>query len=70
VGRKPAITKDPTLMSDLEALVGSTARGDPDSPLRRTCKSVRRLAEALHAQVHQASRTLLRELLNGADCRL
>ena len=69
-GRKPAIAKDPTLMSDLEALVEPTTRGDPDSPLRWTCKSVRRLAEALHAQGHQASRTLVGELLNAAGYSL
>ena len=45
-GRKPAIVKDPTLVADLEALVEPTTRGDPESPLRWTCKSVRRLAEA------------------------
>ena len=47
-GRKPAIAKDPALMSDLEALVEPTTPGDPDSPLRWTGKSVRRLPEALH----------------------
>src|SRR5262249_1665533 len=41
-GRKPAIRKDPTLLADLEALVEPTTRGDPASPLRWTCKSVRR----------------------------
>src|SRR5215813_6653095 len=41
-GRKPAICKDPTLLADLEALVEPTTRGDPESPLRWTCKSVRR----------------------------
>jgi hypothetical protein len=58
-------------MSDLEALVEPTTRGDPDSPLRWTCKSVRRLAEALHAQGHQASRTLVGELLTrrGIVCK-
>src|SRR5271155_3586311 len=49
-GRKPAIVKDPTLITDLEALVEPTTRGDPESPLRWTCKSVRRLAEALQQQ--------------------
>jgi Rhodopirellula transposase DDE domain len=53
-GRKPAICKDPTLLADLEALVEPTTRGDPGSPLRWTCKSVRRLAQALQAQGHQA----------------
>src|ERR1700749_3209229 len=55
-GRKPTISKDPTLLSDLEALVEPTTRGDPESPLRWTCKSVRRLGQALQVQGHQVSR--------------
>ena len=69
-GRKPTISKDPTLLSDLEALVEPTTRGDPESPLRWTCKSVRRLAETLCAQGHQVSRTLVTELLNAAGYSL
>src|SRR5947209_20615523 len=46
-GRKPAILKDPSLLPDLEALVEPTTRGDPESPLRWTCKSVRHLSAAL-----------------------
>jgi hypothetical protein len=33
-GRKPTVEKDVTLLADLEALVGPTSRGDPESPLR------------------------------------
>lgn len=33
-GRKPAVAKDATLLSDLGALVEPTSRGDPQSPLR------------------------------------
>ena len=69
-GRKPAIVKDPTLVADLEALVEPTTRGDPESPLRWTCKSVRRLAEALQQQGHQVSRTLVAELLNATGYSL
>ena len=69
-GRKPAICKDPTLLADLEALVEPTTRGDPASPLRWTCKSVRRLAQALQAQGHEVSRTLVGELLNAAGYSL
>jgi Rhodopirellula transposase DDE domain len=58
------------LRADLEALVEPTTRGDPKSPLRWTCKSVRRLAEALHQQGHQVSRTLVAELLNAAGYSL
>jgi Rhodopirellula transposase DDE domain len=50
---------DPTLLPDLEALVEPTTRGDPESPLRWTCKSLRRLAQALQAQGHAVSRTLV-----------
>src|SRR6266853_773879 len=69
-GRKPAIAKDPRLLPDLEALVEPTTRGDPRAPLRWTCKSVRRLAQALQAQGHQVSRTLVAELLNAAGYSL
>ena len=69
-GRKPATSKDPTLLPDLEALVEPTTRGDPQSPLRWTCKSVRRLAQALQAMGHQVSRTLVAELLNAAGYSL
>jgi DDE family transposase len=40
------------------------------TPLRWTCKSVRRLAQALQAQGHQVSRTLVAELLNSAGYSL
>jgi hypothetical protein len=69
-GRKPAIVKDPTLVDDLEALVEPTTRGDPEAPLRWTCKSLRRLAEALQQKGHQVSRTVVGELLNAAGYSL
>jgi hypothetical protein len=69
-GRKRTILKDPALLADLKALVEPTTRGDPESPLRWTCKSVRRLAQALQAQGHEVSRTLIAHLLNGAGYSL
>jgi len=69
-GRKRTVSKDPTLLRDLEALVEPTTRGDPESPLRWTCKSVRRLAQALQAQGHEVSRTLVAHLLNEAGYSL
>src|SRR6202035_2518095 len=51
-------------------LVEPTTRGDPESPLRWTCKSVRRLAERLQQQGHQVSRTLVGELLNATGYSL
>jgi len=63
-GRKRARAKDPTLGRDLEQLVEPTTRGDPESPLRWTCKSVRQLAAELQRQGHQASHQLVSELLH------
>ena len=51
-GRKPATQKDPTLVRDLLCLVDPTTRGDPESPLRWTCKSLRVLADELKAMGH------------------
>ena len=64
-GRKANIVKDPTLLRDLGGLVDPSARGDPQSSLRWTCKSLRRLADELQTQGHQASHTLVGELLDG-----
>jgi len=46
-GRKSVEAHDPTLRTDLERLVEPSTRGDPESPLRWTSKSVRRLAAEL-----------------------
>jgi hypothetical protein len=63
-GRTAAVVTDPMLLDDLERLVEPTSRGDPESPLRWTCKSVRKLAEELNAQGHQASHRIVAELLH------
>lgn len=63
-GRKKAAVKDPSLIRDLEKLVEPATRGDPESPLRWTCKSVRKLAEALRRLGHGVSHTLVAELLH------
>ena len=62
-GRKPLSHHDPTLVRDLEALVEPTSRGDPQSPLRWTCKSVRQLAAELQRQGHKVGRQKVAELL-------
>ena len=63
-GRKKTTEKDRSLVADLERLVEPTTRGDPESPLRWTCKSVRQLADELQGQGHQASHMLVGELLH------
>ena len=69
-GRKKAIEKDATLTADLEKLVESTTRGDPESPLRWTCKSVRKLAEELQCMGHEITYPVVAELLHGMDYSL
>ena len=63
-GRKSRIEMDPALLEDLERQVEPTSRGDPESPLRWTCKSVRKLAQELKAQGHQTSHRMVAELLH------
>jgi hypothetical protein len=62
-GRKKLVDRDETLLSDLDALVDPTSRGDPESPLRWTCKSTTRLAEELQQQGHQVSQRTVCDLL-------
>jgi transposase len=65
-GRKRLTDADRQLSHDLRALVESTTRGDPESPLLWTCKSCRNLADELAQQGHRVSyrtvTTLLHEL--------
>jgi hypothetical protein len=63
-GRKKTLTKDPALLQDLEKLLSPVTRGDPESPLRWTCKSVRKLAEELRSMGHAVSHVLVDELLH------
>lgn len=69
-GRKKLTTRDTTLLSDLDALVEPTARGDPQSPLRWTCKSTPRLAKELAQQGHEVSQRSVCDLLAQLDYSL
>src|SRR5579871_15145 len=64
-GRKPLIEHDARLLKDLEALVDPVTRGDPQSPLRWTCKSTRKLAEALQQEGHTVGYRTVATLLGG-----
>jgi hypothetical protein len=69
-GRPKATVHDPGLLAALDALVEPTARGDPESPLRWTCKSTHKLADELGAQGHRVSARTVAELLVGMDYSL
>ena len=63
-GRHSLSINDPTLIADLEALVEPATRGDPQSALRWTSKSTRKLAGALNRQGHQVSHVSVATLLD------
>ena len=69
-GRKTTVSQDPTLLEDLERLVEPVTRGDPESPLRWTCKSLRKLAAELQQQGHRVSHVLVGELLHTLEYSL
>lgn len=62
-GRKKATTNQPLLINELENLVDPITRGDPESPLRWTCKSTRRLATELTKKGFKVSSRIVRLLL-------
>jgi len=64
-GRKTLVETDPGLLDALLALVRPTERGDPVSPLRWTCLSLRQLEAALKARGHQASHMVVGTLLKA-----
>jgi hypothetical protein len=69
-GRKRAEELDPDLADALDKLVDPESRGDPMTPLRWTCKSLRTLAAELRNQGHQVSTSLVQRLLHQAGYSL
>jgi hypothetical protein len=69
-GRRRLTTSDPALLTALLALIEPTTRGDPESPLRWTCKSTTQLADALTQQRHPVSPRTVATLLKGAGYSL
>ena len=69
-GRKRLTETDPQLSEALDRLVAPLTRGDPQSPLRWTCKSTSHLAQALSRQGHPISARAVAQLLNAAGYSL
>ena len=69
-GRKSAVEVDPSLKTDLEELLESTTRGDPESPLRWTCRSVRNLEAELKSSGHSVSHQVVADLLHELEYSL
>jgi len=69
-GRKSRTDEQPGLVAALERLVEPDSRGDPQSPLRWTCKSTRALASALRADGFQVSYAKVGQLLKSSGFSL
>jgi hypothetical protein len=69
-GRKLLEEADPGLWQALDVLIDPVTRGDPESPLRWTCKSTRRLAEELCRQGHRVGARTVAALLLDMGYRL
>ena len=69
-GRKSLQEIEPRLAADLDSLVEPATRGDPESPLRWTCKSLRVLANQLQAMGHAISYPTVGTLLRQAGYSL
>jgi len=63
-GRKKTTEVDPGSSAALDALVDPATRGDPESPLRWTCKSTRQLAKVLTETGHPSSSWTVAQELN------
>jgi hypothetical protein len=69
-GRRPVTQIDPGLLAALESLIDPVTRGDPESPLRWTCKSTRKLADELTRQHHPIGPRTVAGLLHQAGYSL
>lgn len=64
-GRKPLEHTQDDLIAAIDALVEPTERGDPQSPLRWTCKSLRNLQRELRSQGYRVGRTKISNVLRS-----
>ena len=69
-GRKRVVENDPSVLSDLDALLEPTTSGAPDAPLRWTSRSVRRLSDELRALGHDISYPVVASLLRESGYSL
>ncbi len=69
-GRQRLSESQPQLLHALQALIDPTTRGDPESPLRWTCKSTRHLAQSLVGQGYPVSHHTVGRLLHKLDYSL
>ncbi len=69
-GRRRLSVKDAKLLDDLQALIEPVTRGEPQSPLQWTTKSVRHLASELRERGHEVSSDTVARMLHEAGYSL
>lgn len=69
-GRKKIVNKQPGIIKALGKLVDSSTRGDPESPLRWTSKSLRKLSAELNKLDFDISYQVVRSILQDQDFSL
>jgi len=62
-GRKKIQAGQPEILNDLDLLIDPMTRGEPESPLRWTCKSTRQLAAVLRGYGYSVSHQTVADLL-------
>ena len=62
-GRKRLVDKNPALIKELDMLIDPLTRGDPESPLRWTCKSTYKLSDALRLNGYKVSQKTVYSIL-------
>ena len=69
-GRKSAIKKNPRLTKVLQEIIEPATRGDPETPLRWTCRSVRNIADALKKEKCEVSYQTVASMLHEMEYSL
>ena len=69
-GRKAAQQREPRLLDALEGLLEPATRGDPQSPLKWTCKSTRELSQGMKKLGYTVSHSTVARLLKDAGYSL
>ena len=69
-GRKKVTDVNPDIKNIIEEIIEPETRGDPESPLRWTCKSVRNIADSLKKEGYNVSHQTVASILHSLEYSL
>lgn len=69
-GRKQLIIKDPSIKDCIEIIIEPDIRGDPETPLRWTSKSIRKISDYLKSKGYSVSKQSVARILHGMEFSL